>query len=197
MDTDVQTKKMDDSIVKQFAYVKLSLIDTNQYQVGLTSICRKFLQQTNLLSTTQAASSFEAEPQRTFLFDYMLNPMVGYLVNDTKIEVTCGLFSYLRFVKNPVTKIPVLLFNEKPSDSIQQQLIIAEITHILLDRLPISGVENLHTVLCSLFETDTHGIFASSDWKKLYPGIKNKAQFCKWLGISSKTFRDKREVHDA
>ena len=36
----------------------------------------------------------------------------------------------------------------------------------------------------------TTDIFNSEEWQSLYPGIKNKNQFCKWQGISSKTFRD-------
>lgn len=39
----------------------------------------------------------------------------------------------------------------------------------------------------------TADIFTSDEWQSLYPGIKNKAQFCAWQGISSKTFRDKTD----
>jgi hypothetical protein len=39
----------------------------------------------------------------------------------------------------------------------------------------------------------TADIFTSKEWQSLYPGIKNKAQFCAWQGISSKTFRDKND----
>ncbi|MBU2114993.1 MAG: hypothetical protein KKE94_14605 [Gammaproteobacteria bacterium] len=172
------------------------MVDTCLHDVKLDANSTKILTRVNLLAIIKASPAIDARVKRLSLFDHYLHPIIGYFDNAGVFRVVAGITSYYRVLINKPTQLPAFVFTSKPRKDKLDMLLFAELTAILLERQPISGVENLHKILCKLFETQTAGIFTSPFWQALYPQVSNKAQLCKWQGISSKTFRDKSELSD-
>ena len=222
-------------------------INTDETQLVLDSACRQLLQEANFLAAFKARNIKSLNPQRYSEFDWLQQPILGYKNSKSQLCVFSGLFSYQQAIVHQLTTVPVFIYEKAPPPQLRRKAALAELTRLLLDQQPSSGVEQLRDRLCSWFkttegkkaktksaaanctenvsgvsksETDTQttttntshistaalnkadempasprttDIFNSEEWKSLYPGIKNKAQFCAWQGISSKTFRDKND----
>ncbi len=195
MDMDVRKRKLNAYFDKLLTSTHWAVIDTENTPIKLDTLSTALLTRVNLMAMLKAGASADAEPKRLNTFDFLLQPVIGYIDRAGALRVIAGLFSYQQFLHNCLTKIPVLLFAEAPPTAERHLMLLSELTRTLLDQQAKSGVENLNELLCAIFRTTgTQGIFSSTEWQLLYPGIKNKSQFCKWLGISSKTFRDRREV---
>ncbi|MDP5137947.1 hypothetical protein ORJ04_18510 [Rheinheimera baltica] len=193
MTMDVNKKRFNADIERISAGTKWLVLKPAETPIILDDICREFSSRANVIAHYRARSSADAEPGRCSVFDLVQQPMIGYIDSKERFRVINGLFCFMQCCKYLPDCVPVLLLNKPPSKEIRRQMMLAELTRTVLDQLPLNAVEQLNSLLCSWFGTDTQGIFTSDAWKRLYPGIKNKTQFCIWLGISSKSFRDKRE----
>jgi hypothetical protein len=63
-----------------------------------------------------------------------------------------------------------------------------ELTRSLLKQCFVNNSPDIATFLGGWFDAAGRDVFSTDEWKMLFPGIKNKAEFCRWLGLSSKTF---------
>ena len=189
--------KENTKLSKLLSGIKLIEIDTSNTTVVLDDSSEAILRRVNLHAMFRAASSEDAAAKRCYVFDYILSPVIGYFDKNGVFLVIGGVATYHQFLVNGLNSLPAIMLDKSLAAELHAEVLLAELTKQMLDLQMYSGVEHLHDVMCALFNTDTAGIFTSPLWQKLYPGIKNKAQFCKWLRISSKTFREKRECADA
>jgi hypothetical protein len=197
MKTDNQNNPQTRELTSLLTCTSWIVISSLEYVLSLDDVCLEYVSRANFLASYRAVSSLDAAPQRCNIYDFYQQPISGYIDKKNRFRVMSGLFSYSQFCKLQTEFIPVLLFNKAPSVEIRRKMILSELTRTVLDQQPSRGVEQLNELLCAWFNTDTQGVFKTPEWKSLYPGIENKSQFCKWLKISSKTFRDKNGASDA
>jgi hypothetical protein len=197
MKTDIQNNFENRELTSLLNCTKWIVISSLEYPLSLDDVCLEYVSRANLLASYRAGSSLNAAPQRCNIYDFYQQPLCGYIDKKNRFRVMSGLYSYSQFCRLQPDRVPVLLFDKAPSLDVRREMILSELTRTVLDQQPNSGVEQLNELLCAWFNTDTQGIFKTPEWKSLYPSIENKSQFCKWLKISSKTFRDKNGASDA
>jgi hypothetical protein len=182
---------------KLISSIKFIEIDTSSTTVMLDDSSAAVLKRVNLHAMLRAASSEDAAAKRCYVFDYIQSPVIGYFDKNGVFRVIGGIVTFHQFFVNGLNTLPAFVLDKPLSAEQRNEMALAELVKHVLDLQMYSGVEHLHDVMCALFNTNTAGIFTLPLWQKLYPGIKNKAQFCTCLRISSKTFREKRERTDA
>lgn len=214
--------------------VRWEILDMDQTPLVLDNVCKQLLEEANFLAAFKTRSVQSIGPVRYSEYDWFQQPIVGYYDSKKTFRVVTGLFSFQQALAHNITKVPVFVLCKAPPPNQRRRAVIGELTRILLDQQPKSGVEQLRDILCAWFKREavksknpndaakemaasneasngmafdtnsvaaesadkklrtprTSDIFHSKEWQSLYPGIKNKSQFCAWQGISSKTFRD-------
>tara|TARA_R110002167_G_scaffold91458_1_gene246075 strand:- start:141008 stop:141589 length:582 start_codon:yes stop_codon:yes gene_type:complete len=166
-----------------------SIIDTTHLKID--PFIKNILNLANLPASLQPSNSNETDHQSLLNLDAIQSPLLVYLGKGGQYYLISGIFTYhkmLRSTKTEKIHLPAFVLNKPPAPPIRKLIMLNELTRSLLKQFFVNNSPDIAAFMSGWFDTSDHNIFATDEWKALFPKIKNKTQFCRWLGLSSKTF---------
>lgn len=156
----------------------------------------------NVLSRASAVSALRGSPLQfdstdhgLAILDSIQNPMMVYRPKGSeKLSVISGLFTYHRLMQQrttstPVISVPVFLLDKAPKPDQRELLVLHELTRSLLRQCFINSSSLIADYLYAWFDCGPEQrLFEMDKWRALFPQLTTKAELCRWLEISSKTF---------
>jgi hypothetical protein len=165
------------------------IIDTGE--IKLAPNIRLFFENANLPKSLLPSNTNETDHQSLLNLDAIQSPLLVYQGKGGQYYLISGIFTYHKMLRSTKTEkicLPAFVLNKPPTAAIRKLIILNELTRSLLKQCFVNNSPDIAAFLSGWFDTSDHNIFATDEWKALFPKIKNKAQFCRWLGLSSKTF---------
>jgi hypothetical protein len=165
-----------------FIYVNEIRLDIN---------IEKIFKRANLPASLRPENSNETDHESLLILDAIQSPLLVYQDRRGTYWVISGVFTYLKILRSSSvadTLLPAFVLDKPPRGYIKTLILLNELTRSSLKQCFVNNSPDIATFLDGWFDAGGHGVFSTDEWKMLFPGIKNKAAFCRWLGLSSKTF---------
>jgi hypothetical protein len=163
----------------------------NVNKIKLDSEVTKVFKRANFPASLRPKNSAKTDNESLLILDAIQFPLLVFQDRRGTYMVISGIFTYQKMLRSNITEdtlMPTLILSKSPSSYIKKLILLNELTRSLLKQCFVKNSPDIAVFLSGWFNAPGHNIFVTDEWKVLFPGIKNKAEFCRWLGLSSKTF---------
>jgi hypothetical protein len=181
-----QFNKFIENIYKESRYELLDNV-----KIEWDQIVFKLVDRANPIASLKCKSHGISRTSR-FPLDALQCPLMLYKDGRNVYRVISGIFTFQEYCRNPQQVFAIVL-NKAPAPRVRELIFLNELTRCLLDQFFLESSSMVATFLNSWFDTEHNSLFRDEKWLALYPHLSCKSKFCKWMGLSSKTFKVKGE----
>ncbi|WP_209326941.1 hypothetical protein [Pseudoalteromonas sp. PA2MD11] len=181
---------------KEYAKINSIFCTARFEQVALDNVLldrtiKKIISEVNLVSFLKGNNDDSFDELESLLIDAYQAPILCYEI-DGKYFAFSGVFTYMKSqrlrVSNVNATIPCLIVSSRPKPEQRKLIFLNDVLRIMLKQyFNVSG-DSISKLLNCLFLSEEN-IFKTEHWQMLFPKIKTKTEFCKWLKISNKVIK--------
>ena len=147
---------------------------------------RNLVERVNPVAALQGRN-LEPSYIKPFALHSLQSPLLVYLDGHEIYRVLSGYFTYSIYCQHR-QPVAAYVLKKAPPTQFRELFFLNELTRCLLDQYFINSSSMVATFLTNWFEATDDSLFRNEKWLRLYPNLRTKAELCRWLGISSKTF---------